>query len=109
MDKLDKLKQQKKEIEAEIRKLTHQEVTVGRCKFHLEHYATAKPDEWVVTYTSRAANRKDDRNKRILSCYDRDKAIETITDVINDLTELQKVLREKDDWSLAGTSKNWGK
>ena len=102
MTRLEALRQQKKEIEAEIKKLTNKVVEVGRCKFHLEHYAT-KPDEWIVTYKSRSYSfRGDEKNKRLIAHPDKKVAIEQIGEVINDLQALQTKLL--DDLSKEGNN-----
>lgn len=93
MTRLEALKQQKKEIEAEIKKLTQKTIEVGRCKFHLEHYSTTRQDEWIVTYKSRSYSfRGDEKNKRLIAHPDKKVAIEQITEVINDLQALQTKL-----------------
>lgn len=94
MTRLEALRQQKREIEAEIKKLTNKVVEVGRCKFHLEHYAS-RPDEWIVTYKSRSYSfRGDEKNKRLIAHPDKKVAIEQIAEVINDLQALQSKLLE---------------
>ena len=92
MTRLEELKQQKRDIEAEIRKLSQKEVRVGRCKFHCQHYATIRGDEWVVTYESRSTNKNEERNKRLIANSNRDEAIQQISEVIEDLQRLQATL-----------------
>ena len=94
MTRLEELRKQKREIEAEIKKLSNQVIQVGRCKFHREHYATCRGDEWIVTYTSRTQDKRDERNKRLIANNDRDTAIAQIDDVINDLEELKMAIKE---------------
>lgn len=92
MTRLEELRQQKREIEAEIKKLSQKEIRVGRCKFHCQHYSTVRKDEWIVTYESRSHNKQEERNKRLIANTNRDEAIKQISDVITDLQKLQETL-----------------
>ena len=94
--RLKELREQRKKIDAEIKTLTHREVKVGRCKFHLES-KPCRGYEWIVTYTSRCEGHEhEERNKRLIANHDKRKAIAQILDVINDLQALHDELLKED-------------
>ena len=96
MTRLDELRQQKKEIDAEIKQLLQKEIVTERCKFHKEHYG-ARTDEWIVTYKSRSAvSTHEEKNKRLIANPNRKKAIQEIGEVIKDLQEFKKLLEKTD-------------
>ena len=93
MGRLEDLQAQKKLIEAEIRKLKTEEIKTDRCKFHLQHFAS-RDDDWVVSYKNRfVADPRREHYRSIITCSDRNQAIDLIQNVIDDLTELQEVLK----------------
>lgn len=50
MNELDRLIQQKKEIQERIRQIkTNGIIVVDGAKLDVEHYATGKPDEWMIS------------------------------------------------------------
>jgi len=98
MTRLEELRQQKKQIEAEIKQLTNQTTTVGRCKFHMEHYGTCRPDEYVISYKSRSQSYPtEERNKRLIVHSEKQVIVKQLDEMISDLKALKKEICKDDD------------
>lgn len=98
MTRLEELRQQKKQIEAEIKQLTNKVTTVGRCKFHMEHYGTCRPDEYVISYKSRSPlYPTEERNKRLIVHSEKQVVVKQLDEMISELKALKKEICKDTD------------
>ncbi len=98
MDELEKLIEQKKEIERKIRELKNREVTVGqtRLSYSTSHTYNGEP-VWsidILTFTDCPKEYKPAWRKVIIQ-KDRDTAIGDLENLISDLTVLHEQLTVK--------------
>ena len=98
MTELEELKKQKKEIEAKIRELQNNVVTYGRAKLDYCYFPTARDNEWFVAYLTNHVDYID--NERYFSLvrgHDKQKVIDGIDNVIEDLKGLKEKLEGEKD------------
>lgn len=84
---------QKKELERKIRELQNQAQICGRAQIKKTVFPTSKPDEWSVSIKAVEIDREE-RWRAIIRNNDRQKAIDQIQTIIDDLKGLQKKLTE---------------
>lgn len=91
---LEKLIQQRRAIDEQIRKLKNTEIQCGVTKFRVDHYSTQLPDEYVVmaSYQTRS-----DKPKWSTVIRSRNKAdvIPQIADLIDSLIHLKGELEKQ--------------
>ena len=93
MTELEKLRQQKKELEARIKELSSRETVCGRAKYGVEHYPTTLPDRHYIAVNT-IHNRKQ-RWVSVISTDDMHDAVERIPEIIDSLQTLYDKLREE--------------
>lgn len=97
MTELEKLKAEKREIEAKIRQLQKQNTQYGIAKVDVEHYPTSKPDRHflAVYYKPIPYNGYEGRSKwqTIFSANDRQSVINAIPTIVQNLEALYEMLR----------------
>lgn len=96
MTELEKLKQQKKDIEARIKELSVNGIVCGRAKYGAEHYPTALPDRHYIaieSIRSRGVTKK--RWVSVISTDDRKSTVDQIPQIIDSLQALYDKLREE--------------
>lgn len=86
MGELERLIEQKKEIEKRIKEIKTQEVRQGRVKYHIVSHKNYLGDEYLVSV-------KLDRWNRALSSFSRDSLLEEIPKLIDDLQKLYEKLQ----------------
>lgn len=91
MTELEKLKQQKKEIEQKIKELMNPVMFTGKAKIDIHRYS--RGDEWYIAVKTRNQN-SNPVWRGIISNCDRQACIDQIDEVIADLTELKEKLSE---------------
>lgn len=91
MTELDKLKQQKREIEQKIKELQYPVISTGKAKLDLHRYS--RGDEWYIAVKERRDQNRP-RWRGIIMGSDRQKCIDQIDDVIADLMQLKEKLHE---------------
>ena len=99
MSELEKLLQQKKEINERIRQLKAQAIICGTAKYDTEHYPTDLPDRHFIAVNScyNYLGREQTRWKTIINGGSRSDLIEKIPPIINDLQTLYNTLKEEEN------------
>lgn len=93
-DELEKLKQQKKEIEERIKFLRNKTVGFGSVKIEKVNYAGYRESEWVVSVKRKSVDYEEkERYSQIIKAHDKQKAIDEIDKVISDLQCLRDKLK----------------
>lgn len=98
MDELKRLIEEKKKIEAEIRRLKKIEITAGSLRFKKVTYTTGKPTEWrLYVDVFSDIQEKRHRVKSIMAFNDKSKVKKYIPELIKDLEEIQRKMEEEED------------
>lgn len=86
---LEELKAQRKALDDQIKALQNNARIAGRTKLDMEHFPTARPDEWGV-YVRRDTGDTDLREqwKCVIKDTDKEKVIGKIPELVKDLQEL---------------------
>ena len=94
MDEIEKLMQQKREIEAKIKMLKNQSTISGMAKVDVEHYPTIKPDRHYLAIYYRPLDDGRPRWQTIFSANDRASIVAAIPGIVSDLQKLYASLNE---------------
>lgn len=93
MDKLEELRRKRKEIDDEIKKIINADFyQVGNVKFDKDHYPTNRPDEFYVAVHCEIPDSGKLVWRSVVRNTDKQKAIDGIPDVIENLKELYDAL-----------------
>lgn len=97
MTEIEKLRQQKKELEQRIRELSCKETTCGRAKYGTEHFTMGRPDRHYIKIRSEWTNAalRNSRWLSIFSAESKQDAVEKIPGIIRDLQELYEEMMGK--------------
>lgn len=93
--KLEQLKAQRRELDRQIKELSHPKYEVDGAKLVFKTYKTCREDEWVVTLEEiNATTHKTSSYKQIISAKSKDDAIEYIETQIATLQTLLDKVKE---------------
>ena len=97
MKTLDELLAERRKIDEQIRVLKKRSVIYGRAKFDIDHYCTARPDEWYVSIdriidVEQNAGR-DMKRYSIIRSNDRERCVGYIDEIIADLQGLKDTIK----------------
>lgn len=93
MNELEKLKEQKREIEAKIRALMNQTEQYGIAKVDVEHYPTAKPDRHYLAIHYKPLDNGRQKWQTIFSATDRQSVVDAIPGIAENLKQLYENLK----------------
>ncbi len=94
-NELERLKQQKREIEERIKELSNDHISHGVVRFSKEHFAGPKEDEYALWIKSRS-DEEPVRWRGVLRNRDREAVIQSIDVLIEDLRALKcKIVSSK--------------
>lgn len=97
MSTIEELKQKRKELDAEIKRLLNEDFCqVGKCKLDKEHYPTSKPDEYYVAVQITLPDSGKLIWRSVARSTDKQECIEMIPGIVENLSGLYKAL--KGDW-----------
>lgn len=100
MSEIEKLQEQKREIEQRIKELKHAErnAQAGRTKLAFQHYSGCAPDYYYIAVRCDKVMLEPSKVtwRSIIQSETRDGAIEQIPEIIADLQELYKKLKGED-------------
>ena len=96
---LESLIRQKKELEAQIRALTHNAKQYGNAKVDTEHYPTPKPDRHFLAVYYQPLDDGRKKWQSIFSANTRQEVVNAIPGIIKDLRGLYDVLTEEKEES----------
>lgn len=106
MDRLEELKAQRIKINREIKKLESGVYTqCGKVKFDKEHYATDRPDDYVVSVavsTDMYGRKNKSRWRSVIRSAESQEVIEAIPELIKDLQALYEKVKEGVDDGESG-------
>lgn len=97
MKTLDELLAERRKIDEQIRVLKKRSVIYGRAKLDIDHYCTARPDEWYVAIdriidVEQNAGR-DMKRYSIIRSNDRERCVDYIDEIIADLQGLKNTIK----------------
>ena len=97
MTELEKLKEQKREIETKIKALQNQTEQYGIAKIDLEHYPTSKPDRHYLAIHYKPLGDGRPKWQTIFSALDRQGVIDAIPGIVENLKQLYENLKGDND------------
>ena len=94
MNELEKLIEQKKEIERKIKALKNQSIECGFVKIDVEHYPTAKPDRHYLAIKYQPIDGGRAKFQTLFSAFDKQSVIDEIPKIIENLQKLYSAATE---------------
>ena len=95
MNELEKLIEQKKEIERKIKALKNQSIECGFVKIDVEHYPTAKPDRHYLAIKYQPIDGGRAKFQTLFSAFDKQSVIDEIPKIIGNLQILYSSVTEE--------------
>lgn len=91
--RLDELIKQKKEIERQINDLKNQRLETNMCKIAFTHYPSSRPDDYYLAIKGYTDYLDKYSMKTIYRTKDKENILKYITQLLNDLKDLQELLK----------------
>lgn len=88
---IEELMAERKQIDAQIKEIKERGTVYGKAKLGIDHYPTAKPDEWVVSLW--VGNEGKKRWRSVIRGLTRDEVINAIPNLIDDLHGLYALVK----------------